>query len=222
MGSKDMKNGNLCADWIPIPIDPLVVLDDGGSGPPPMPPPPPPPPSPPPSLSEASPPLLKEYPLGEKTDFLSSLLVVLLVSALIFIPLRGFLRFFPFFFLCLHRSPRASAMIIAMRWLDLYERQRVYGESILEFAIRLEEELNLKCFREMAENRRREFTYPNNSREGRSYWTKKLKELRNTLENHKNLRSPKKFCRDVLWKVFGFPDYPPNVQNTNKARGANQ
>jgi len=218
MGKKGMFKSN--PRWTPIFISPKVIIDQNQPEDPDDPPKPPDEEEEQQEQESTSPQNIPPTP--DDQDMLTFFLGIgaaLVAIILILLVARSLFRFNLFH---RHKNYRTTAMIIALRWLDLYDRKRVYGESILEFAVRLEEELNLKCFREMAETHRREFSYPYNSREERSYWNKKLKELRNALENHKDIQSPKKFCRDVLWKVFGFPDYPPNVQNTNKARGAKQ
>ena len=218
MGKKGMFQSD--PRWTPIFISPKVIIDQNQPEEPDDPPEPPDEEEEDQEQESTSPQNSPLFPDEQnRLSFFLSLGAVLVAIMLLLLVVRSFFRFNLFF---RHKNYRATAMIIALRWLDLYDRRREYGESVLEFAVRLEEELDLKCFRAMAETHRREFTCPNNSREERSYWKKKLKELRNALGNHKNLRSPKKFCRDVLWKVFGFPDYPPNVQNTHKARGANQ
>ena len=215
MGKRGILKDN--SQWTPIFISPKVIIDQNKPEEPDDPPEPPNEEEDQDSISSLTAP---SVPAGmDRLSFYLTISLTLIALMLIVIITRTFLRFNLFL---RSKNTGNAAMIIALRWLDLYGRRRHYGESILEFSLRLDKELKLKCFRKMAECHRREFVNPNNFREPPGYWKKKLKELRRALENHKYLRPPKKFCRDVLWKIFGFPDYPHKVQNTHKERGAIQ
>jgi hypothetical protein len=215
MGKKKILKSN--PQWTPIFISPKVIIDQNK---PEEPDDPPEPPIEEEDQKSISSPNTPSAPTGmDRLSFYLTIAVAFIAVMLITIVIRSVLRFNLLF---RHKNTGKAAMMIALRWLDLYGLRREYGESILEFSVRLEDELKLKYFKEMAECHRRAFINSDNLQERPSYWKKKLKDLRKALENHKNLRPPKKFCRDALWKIFGFPDYPQKVKNTHKERGAIQ
>ena len=133
----------------------------------------------------------------------------------LFLVIRPLCRFYPFL---PHKNQRAVAMLIALRWLDLYGQRREYGETFIDFSKRLRKRLKLKGFEEMAWEHRREFTDPKKNRKNPVHWAGRLKELRKSLRINENLKPPKMLQAEVLWKVFGFPHYPKKVQKKDNER----